>query len=642
MLLALGAGRALRAQQPPPPPQTRPTFETRIDLMQLDVSVLDAKRQPIKGLTAADFTILEDGTPRNVETLVEIDVPPARNAAATSAAWQDAVPQDVFSSETVQTAKRVVVVVIDDNSLQRSQQDDARILQKTRDVARAAIGDLGEGDLAALVYASNNFSAQSLTTDRRRLLDSIGKATLSPGSENADETAAVDNTGAQSGECWCNLCSVEILDAVSRALGAIPNLRKTVLFVSAGILPPAPDPPPSAPDCHGDYVRALQRTYHDAALANVNVHAFDPTGLRAVSGGAGRMRGVSGDYRTTVGIDPRSEFLRTVAENTGGVAVVNNNDPDLRVPDVLAASRSYYLLGFQPTSLAPDGKMRKLRVQVNRKDVTVEARSGYVVPLPDARAATPAAANTTEVLPRTAFPLEASAGAFVERNGQIGVGVTLGVTAPGRTLAAGPLNIVARIVDAFGGARGTLRQTLTFPRLDDPALRRYDVLAKLPLAPGRYDIRLSVETAGGQASGVHVPVEVPDFFKDALSASSLVLSAVPSAEAVPKGALDDLLPVVPTTRREFDAADSVTAFLQVYQQDRRRSPVATIDVLDAAGDVVVTETRALTSDAYGALYAANCLFDVPIRRLQPGPYLLSVTVTSGKDQVQRAVKFQVK
>ena len=44
----------------------QPTFQTGVELVQLDVSVLDDKRQPVRGLSAADFTVLENGVPRPV------------------------------------------------------------------------------------------------------------------------------------------------------------------------------------------------------------------------------------------------------------------------------------------------------------------------------------------------------------------------------------------------------------------------------------------------------------------------------------------------------------------------------------------------------------------------------------------------
>ncbi len=63
--LALGvAVLAVRAQEPVATLQD--PFRTGVDVIQLDVSVLDDERRPVRGLSAADFTVLEDGKPQRI------------------------------------------------------------------------------------------------------------------------------------------------------------------------------------------------------------------------------------------------------------------------------------------------------------------------------------------------------------------------------------------------------------------------------------------------------------------------------------------------------------------------------------------------------------------------------------------------
>src|SRR5215472_13500917 len=54
--------------------QERQTFRSSADLVQVDVSVLDKDRRAVRGLTAADFTILEDGKPRPVVAFVPVEL----------------------------------------------------------------------------------------------------------------------------------------------------------------------------------------------------------------------------------------------------------------------------------------------------------------------------------------------------------------------------------------------------------------------------------------------------------------------------------------------------------------------------------------------------------------------------------------
>ena len=101
------------AQQKPPAqtPQT-PVFRSTIDLVHLDVSVLDKDRRPVRGLTAEDFTVLEDGKPQSIVAFTAVDVP---ENPPTPAAWSGRAPADVQSNEGVQDPDgRLFVVLLDD------------------------------------------------------------------------------------------------------------------------------------------------------------------------------------------------------------------------------------------------------------------------------------------------------------------------------------------------------------------------------------------------------------------------------------------------------------------------------------------------------------------------------------------------
>ena len=101
ILVSVVAGQQL-------PPVERQTFRTGVDAVQLDVSVLDAERRPVRGLTAADFTVLEGDKPRRLVAFSAIDLPPMP-AEPPSAA--DAVPPDVTRNDRPQG--RLVVILID-------------------------------------------------------------------------------------------------------------------------------------------------------------------------------------------------------------------------------------------------------------------------------------------------------------------------------------------------------------------------------------------------------------------------------------------------------------------------------------------------------------------------------------------------
>src|SRR5690606_36845303 len=119
----------------------------------------------------------------------------------------------------------------------------------------------------------------------------------------------------------------------------------------------------------------------EAQLANLMIQAIDPKGLRSQ---AGTNAGRGGVLNIPEPADPlretaamRVEFLRMMAETTGGRAVVNNNDMQEEVQALLAEGSGYYLLGIERPPAANDGRLRRVAVRVNRPELTVRTRSGY-------------------------------------------------------------------------------------------------------------------------------------------------------------------------------------------------------------------------------------------------------------------------
>ena len=58
------------------------------------------------------------------------------------------------------------------------------------------------------------------------------------------------------------------------------------------------------------------------------------------------------------------ESLRTVSEETGGFAVLNQNDFRNAFARILDDNSSYYVLGYYPTNDKRDGRFRNIQVRV--------------------------------------------------------------------------------------------------------------------------------------------------------------------------------------------------------------------------------------------------------------------------------------
>ena len=107
MLIAGSLACALAAA-PQQPQQPSPTFRGGVNLVVVDVSVLDRDRNLVRGLTSADFTILEDSQPQAIATFNEIHVP---DVVTTTAPWTREVAPDVQDNLN-QADRRLLIVVL--------------------------------------------------------------------------------------------------------------------------------------------------------------------------------------------------------------------------------------------------------------------------------------------------------------------------------------------------------------------------------------------------------------------------------------------------------------------------------------------------------------------------------------------------
>jgi hypothetical protein len=72
------------------------------------------------------------------------------------------------------------------------------------------------------------------------------------------------------------------------------------------------------------------------------------------------------------------ESLISLAQETGGIAVVGNNDIAGGLTRIERDTSRYYVLGYVADPTNSPGKFRKIEVKVKRPGLTVRARRGYV------------------------------------------------------------------------------------------------------------------------------------------------------------------------------------------------------------------------------------------------------------------------
>lgn len=120
--------------------------------------------------------------------------------------------------------------------------------------------------------------------------------------------------------------------------------------------------------------RATRNNVSFFPVAIAGLEASDPKLIYRNDVPAGQSV-IGAGYQRMVG---RVEILRTLADGTGGLAVVNTNDIGAGLRRVADELSSYYLLAYSPTNTRRDGQYRRIEVRLKRPGVTVRARPGYV------------------------------------------------------------------------------------------------------------------------------------------------------------------------------------------------------------------------------------------------------------------------
>jgi VWFA-related protein len=649
----------LRAQQPTAASAPQATFRGGIDLVQVDVSVLDKNRRPVHGLTAADFTIREDGLERSIAAFAAVELAP--RAAASSAAWTRQVAPDVVTNDRPE-AGRLVVIMFD-----RSIPLGPPAIAAKR-IAQAAVDQLSPGDLAAVIYTGNyarNGAAQNFTADRARLKAAIEAPFL--GDTVSKDAQEITGPLGLSGECYCGLC---VLDAITHAADAVrdvPQRRKLLFFIGTRIVVQVP----VNDDCSEPLNQARTRMFTSTALANLTIHTLDPTGLETLAPTSassarsssttlpsGRARASALDTLTAALADnnERQNTLGVLGAQTGGRTVFSGATEVL--PEIFLESQTYYLIGYRRTDSANDGRIHRIDVTVDRPGLEVRTRRGYVAP--DAAATAPPPTDPTPAPPRNLMDalmgtlpakelsLDLLALPFASPGRQdAAVAVILGIHQPAAGIAAGDrVDVLAAAFDPTGHPKATERRTLSVKlRPDATADLHYEVPSRFSLPPGHFEIRVAADSsASGQTGSVFAYVDVPDFAGDPLSLSGVALETTPAPYLAETDALTGVLPVTPTSRRTFDHSDRVGAFLRIYQGGAGQlAPVRlTTRVTNEGGRTLVDTAETYETARFDAARSVDVHVDVPVARLPSGQYLLSLQAESAKTIVRREVRFSVR
>jgi VWFA-related protein len=656
--ITTAAALSLLAQQSPTAPRQPPAFRSGIDVVRLDVSVLDKDRRPVRDLVASDFAITVDGAVQPIVAFEAVVLPPREEPTAV---WMRDVAPDVKTNALGEP--RLFVIIMDDVLTP----PDASMVNSAKGIARAIVDNLAPSDLASVVFTKDNKGAQDFTSDRARLMAAIDTFHFGwmPEMRELPGTMARET----------------VRNAVSFLRGR-PHGRNAIMLISVGAGVEIEDTDLTARSSgaglmggQGDISDMLAREAYetrlaaqtglaaltqDAALARVPIYGFSIAGLM-VDGQAAINTAAPPGLRmprfTEAMAQTGGDNLKTLADASGGRAIVNDNEPARAVPAIFEENNAYYIVGYKATYGLSDGRSHRLRIRVDKPGVTVfpadrlllskKPSSGKTVAEPPP----PLLRAIAEMVPKSDLQLAVTAAPFAfpptrdPRSGTSGVLASLRVTRPAPAAReTEQVQVLAMVFTPEGKEVGTVRQNAAVRLRPADSDARFDVLTPLALKPGRYNVRFSAHSVGLDRTGsVYTDVTVPDFEKEKLSLSGIVVSGDPAPTAAPRDAFAAVIPVVPTTRREFERGGRGSAFVRIYQ--RGKQPDAGVEVTarvtDANGAAVISKSDTIAATRFGASRSADYTYELPIATLSPGHYLLTIEGRLGALTVRRDVRFLV-
>jgi len=416
----VGLVAGLSAQAPAPvgqDPQQTPTFRVQIDAVTMDVIVKDSQGRFVSDLQKDDFEIFEDGVKQEIMSMTMshggrvtnvLEPPPA------PAPEGIILPPRRMANDT---SGRIFLFFVDDLHLQF--QASGRVRELFKKVSKNLLHD---GDLFGIVSSGPSSIAVDMTYDKRRLDYAISKI-HGDGMKPSEIIQASSSSGGPSELRYRAQVAFKTMLEGLRNLERVTNRRKALVWVSEGydfnpfqdsrlglLRPGSPfmqneaaslDNQSAADNQTRDPFVGLQQqteTFSDADLAfdlgeitraanraNTTIYTIDPRGLVAGVDIAEEVDPMEWNQF----LRKSQDTLRVLAEETGGLAVVNQNDFDKALKRIDAESSDYYVLGYYSNDPDPTRRRRQISVRVARKDVDVFSRKEYVFKAPPPQPARP-------------------------------------------------------------------------------------------------------------------------------------------------------------------------------------------------------------------------------------------------------------
>jgi VWFA-related protein len=663
----------LAAQDKSAPGQQPTRLRVTTELVLVNVVVRDKKGNPISNLKKEDFTVFEDGQKQQISSFdfEDVNALMAAGAAGLTVTGAAGATGSLLGPKTQTTLeakdRRLMLLFFDFSAMEPDDID--RAVESAKKFVQTK---MQSADMVAMVSLATSLNLDlDFTDDRTKILAKLTAYNSSEGQGFENGTTGSAEGSAETGGSYTpddtdyNTFSADrkllALQSVMQAVGAIPQ-KKNLIYFSNGIT-----------QSGVDNQSALRAATAAAVKANVSIYPVDVRGLQAFPPGgvaqAASLHGQSAYSGASVlndlnGNAASQETLYTIAADTGGKAFMDTNDQSGVFAQVQKDSSVYYVLGFTSTNHAQDGRFRRLKVNVNRPDVKVEARSGYYADrdyehMKKEDREEQLQDELASEMPGTDVAVYAGTAYFRQDDSHYYLSVSLVV--PGSQIPfvtendkdSATIDIIGEVLQGGKAPVGRLRDTVKLAVNSGQQARRKNVQYNtgFVLAPGNYHLKFIVrENRTGKMGSFETDVRIPDLRKVPLRMSSVVLSnlRVPSTQKKKtfQPLISEQTELVPSVTHVFTRDQQLYLQYEVYDAVKssgseggasngageNKTPKGAVRVLTSIefmqNEVKVYETKPIVAQEITATDRHAVIFQmqVPLQSLKPGFYICQINV----------------
>ncbi len=672
----LAAQLTLAAQQvaPPAAPKSVVQFQTTTQLVVVNVAAKTKSGEPLTGLAATDFTVTEDGKPQVIKVfeyqqMDDTPLPAAapaleRREAEAAPVVKAAVASSIApakNGEIKYKDRRLLVLFFDRAGMAVAEQ-----LRAQQSALQFLNTQISQSDLVAVMtYATDLAVLQDFTGDRDQLvkvikaipIGDVGMSNGSTGSDSEGDTGAAYTQDDSEFNIFNTDRKLAALESAVKMLGGLPEKKALVYFASGMTLTGI------------DNQAQLRATVNAAIRGNVAFYPVDARGLvaqapsgdatQASQGGQGMYSG-SSMRSGQAAFQSQQDSLTTLASDTGGKALLDNNDLSAGIVQAQKDIASYYILGYYSGNTALDGRYRRIKVQIKSNlSAKLDYRSGYFASKQFKQfTSQDRERQLQEALmledPVTDLTLALEIDYFRQAKDRYFVPVSVKIPGGDIELArrggaeSTRLDFIGEIRDARNMLAGTVRDEITVKLKGENSgqltKKNLEYDTGFTLQPGSYTLKfLARDNETGKMGTFETKFTVPDLTTETkrLPISSVVLSyqrekvseAVANAEKNKKliaanPLVQDDQKLVPSVTRVFRKDQEMYVYLEAYQPgaEKTQAMVATVGFFLGGVKAFETEPLKVFDGLNAKSKAVPVRFSVPLASLQPGRYTCQVTV----------------